>query len=111
MRWLFFVLRTRVGVLRSFRFLLVAGLLAAGIGATTHPYKLTIEMQGDIPVAATAQVFYSFDGLSYYAENSRVLSRKSADGGSSFFINVATAEPIKAIRLDPSKTPEAIQAM
>lgn len=102
MRWLFSILRTRVGGLRSFRFLLVAGLLAAGIGATTHPYKLFIEMQGDIPVAATAQVFYSFDGLSYYAENSRVLSRKSAGGGSSFFINVATAEPIKAIRLDPS---------
>lgn len=95
------LLLARVGVFRLLRLLLLSSLVTFGIGSRTKSHVLDIRMEADIPVAATAQVFFSFDGLSYYAENNRVLFRRTEDGKNMQFIQIRTVDPIKTLRIDP----------
>ena len=83
------------------RVMLLAALLAFTLSTRSRPYSLDVVMDADIPVTATAQIFYSFDGLSYYPENSQIMRRDVVDGRDVIGFSLHTARPIRTIRLDP----------
>lgn len=93
--------RARAGLLRLLRFVLLAGVLAFNLGVRSTPYQLDVLMEADIPATATAQIFFSFDGLSYYPENSQIMTRRLVDGRSVIGFSLHTVRPIRTIRLDP----------
>lgn len=86
--------------LRLSRFVLVGALLALGFGVGSNPYRLDAVLEASIPPTSMAQVFYSFDGLSYYPENNQILTRKVVDGKRTLVFHLRTGRPIKTIRLD-----------
>lgn len=89
------------GVLRLLRLLVLGGLLIFNLGVRSRPYQLDVVLDASIPVTATAQLFYSYDGLSYYPENSQIMSHRLVDGHMAIVFPLRTLKPIKTIRLDP----------
>jgi hypothetical protein len=92
----------RWGALFGVRFALVFAGLLVGLHLEARVHELNIDMEAQIPSGAVAQVFYTFDGRSYYPENSRILLRQVQDGKIRFTARIRTTLPIRSIRLDPS---------
>ena len=89
------------GALRVLRLVLISGLLTFNLGVRSKPYQLDVVLDASIPVTATAQIFYSFDGLSYYPENSQIMSHRVVDGRMAIVFPLRTARPVKTLRIDP----------
>ncbi len=72
-------------------------------------HSLDIEVEIETPTTAVAQVFYSFDGLSYYAEHNRIMERRKKDGRLILVSRIRTVDPIKTFRFDPTNVPGDIR--
>lgn len=79
---------------------LLLGLLLVFFG-NWRVYELDVTVQMEIPGTADAELYYSFNGIAYYPEQSQLMKRHYSADGTSFSTRILTNRPIKGLRFDP----------